>query len=113
VLENISISSESRVGGLAGRLWDGGTIRNTHIQDTGRIYGVFVIGGLVGENRRTIEDSSVSGILIESSGGQTGGFVGGNGGIINRSFVTAKILSEGPCPCSSGKKYKKCCLKKE
>jgi hypothetical protein len=41
VLENISISSESRVGGLAGRLWDGGTIRNTHIQGTGRIYGDF------------------------------------------------------------------------
>jgi len=69
VLENLSINSESRVGGLAGRLWDGGTIRNTHIQGTGRIYGDFVIGGLVGENR----------------------------GTINRSFVTVKTLSEGPC----------------
>jgi hypothetical protein len=35
--------------------------------------------------------------LIEPSGGQTGGLVGGNGGTINRSFVTSNILSEGPC----------------
>lgn len=92
MLENVSIEAGSRVGGLAGRLWDEGTIKNSHIEGTGSIKGSFIIGGLVGENRGTIEECSVRGILIESSGA-AGGLVGGNQGTIARCFATVKVQS--------------------
>ena len=31
--------------------------------------------------------------------------------LVNNKIVTKKIGRNDPCPCNSGKKYKKCCLK--
>ena len=34
---------------------------------------------------------------------------GGNGGAVRRPAVSKKVGRNDPCPCGSGKKYKKCC----
>ena len=37
------------------------------------------------------------------------GFAGGKGSIVRKSAVSKKVGRNDPCPCGSGKKYKKCC----
>jgi preprotein translocase subunit SecA len=37
------------------------------------------------------------------------GFAGGKGSIIRKPAVSKKVGRNDPCPCGSGKKYKKCC----
>jgi len=47
----------------------------------------------------------------ESDGAETGSGGGGGGGMANSAKVQAssdKVARNGPCPCGSGKKYKKC-----
>ena len=37
------------------------------------------------------------------------GFAGGKGSIVRKPAVSKKVGRNDPCPCGSGKKYKKCC----
>ena len=37
------------------------------------------------------------------------GFAGGKGNIVRKPAVSKKVGRNDPCPCGSGKKYKKCC----
>ena len=39
----------------------------------------------------------------------TEGFAGGKGSIVRKPAVSKKVGRNDPCPCGSGKKYKKCC----
>lgn len=52
--------------------------------------------------------------VVESGGdGQSGGDGGGSQRVAPRKPLGSKIGRNDPCPCGSGKKYKKCCLDKE
>ena len=37
------------------------------------------------------------------------GFAGGKGSVVRKPAVSKKVGRNDPCPCGSGKKYKKCC----
>ncbi len=37
------------------------------------------------------------------------GFAGGKGSVVKKPAVSKKVGRNDPCPCGSGKKYKKCC----
>ena len=37
------------------------------------------------------------------------GFAGGKGSVVRKPTVSKKVGRNDPCPCGSGKKYKKCC----
>ncbi len=93
-IENASISAVARVGALVGRLMPSGIIKNSHLTGTGSIdggLGSMSIGGLVGENYGTIENSSVIGNTTVVGTESAGGLVGRNGGTIKRSFATVEV----------------------
>lgn len=123
-LENVNIKGEDAVGALAGTVEEG-TIRNVHVigsvQGSGSAFGG--VGGVVGNNSGTIEDSTFFGNVeakfyagglvgineaddetgtIENSsaeatvkGATAGGLVGANhGGTISNSNSRAKVQSD-------------------
>lgn len=91
-LDNINIDAHEVIGGLVGR--NHGTIQDS--STTGNISGAnYVVSGLVGWNYGTITNSSSSAVV--SGGGVVGGLVGRNDGTIITSYATGDVNGQWDC----------------
>ncbi len=72
------------VGGLVGL--NSGTIENSYAAGTGTVKGSIEVGGLVGANIGTISDSYAATGNVSSTVGSVGGLIGSNTGTVNASF---------------------------
>jgi len=104
VVENITVGGnvQNTVGGVVGEtgglvgINTGGTIRNA--LSTAVVTSTGTVGGLVGlsQTGSTIEYSSATGNVSNTSDGMAGGLVGGNSAMISRSFATGNVSSGAP-----------------
>ncbi len=101
VIENLGIKNAdvilmqitSKIGALTGMLVSGGSIINCYT--TGRIIGSSAatdVGGLVGDNYGTIQNSYSSVNITSSNVGNVGGLVGISGGSISNCYSTGNII---------------------
>ena len=96
VTGRVSGEAGSQVGGLCG-VADNGSIASAHtsgaVAGTGNSGDDRDVGGLVGLNDATIQNSSSSAKVTGAKGWTTGGLVGSNAGAIQTSFATGAIVA--------------------
>ena len=91
-ISDLSINPEQSDLGLFAETTENAEIRNVNIQNISVTGGTFNVGGLVGENNGSIENSSVAG-EIDGDASDVGGLVGVNNdnGSIESSYVIGNV----------------------
>jgi hypothetical protein len=86
-VENVNITGDRYVGGLAGGNY--GTVSESY--STGRVTSTLSVGGLVGRGRGTVSDSHSA---CSVTGKYGGGLVGENGGTVSNSYSTGNVTGD-------------------
>ena len=98
-LLDVDIKGNNNVGGLVG--FNNGSTTQSDVYVTGSVEGIFVVGGLVGQNEGTITNSYATGSV--EGFGVVGGLVGENdGGSITNSYATGDVSGIGDSPTNLG-----------
>lgn len=84
---NVTISGEQAVGGVAGLNAQNGKIENIN-NCTVTVQGSQVVGGLAGKNNGTVKNSTLQTVNVAASGINAGGAVGQNSGTVQSVTVT-------------------------